>query len=321
MSESIERGRRALELFNDPETQMEGLVMLKEEAESGNVHVMCDYGRLFNTPGSPVTQSKEEALFWYKKAADAGDDRGQFYLGLAYYNGDLIEKDYAKASNWFTLAAEKGYPLAQYYLGHMYFRGNGVPKDTSEAMRWFTLSVDRECNEARVSLGDIFSDPKWPNRDLNYAFTLYKQAMESGYPSAFYRIAMMYYKGVYVPVNHIQASKFFRLGAEKDHPGCSYMIGRMYYIGEGVERNPAFGRRYLEIAVQLGSVEAKEFLDKVDVENKEKKWSGSASNLIPIEVLYTPDLLERSKEKNLTRAQLSVEDTEVKKKKFSFFRR
>ena len=321
MNDKIARGRKALELFENPETRMEGLALLKAEAESGNVHIMCDYGKLFNTPGAPVTQNKDEALYWYKTAADFGDDRGQFYMGLAYYNGDLVEQDYAKASMWFTLAGEKGYPLAQYYLGHMYFKGNGVPKDTAEAMRWFTLSVDRECNEARISLGDIFSNPKWPNRDYRYAYNLYKQAMDSGFPDGFYKIGMMHYNGVLVPVNFIQASKYFRSGAELDHAGCCYMMGKMYYLGEGVEKNMAYGRRYLEVAIQGGSIEASEFLERVDIENKEKKWSGSKSTLIPIEVLYTPDLLERPKEANLTRAQLSVENTEVKKRKFSFFRK
>lgn len=40
--------------------------------------------------------------------AEQGDARAQFRLGMAYYNGDRIEKSQEKAFEWWTKAADQG---------------------------------------------------------------------------------------------------------------------------------------------------------------------------------------------------------------------
>ena len=86
----------------DSETEMAGLSMLRQLAEDGDTRAMCDYGKLFDTPGAPVTQNGEEAFKWYLQAAEYGDDRGQFYVGESYYHGRIVEQDLIQASKWFT---------------------------------------------------------------------------------------------------------------------------------------------------------------------------------------------------------------------------
>ena len=46
---------------------------------------------------------------WYRKAAEAGNARAMYNLGLCYYNGQggLI-KDTSKAVEWYRKAAEAG---------------------------------------------------------------------------------------------------------------------------------------------------------------------------------------------------------------------
>ena len=102
-----DRYQEALETLSDPETSTEGVRMMKEVAEAGDTRAMCDYGLLFVTLGAPVTQNGDEALRWFEKAAEHSDDRGQFYLGKAYYDGAIVKQDYMQASKWFTLSAEK----------------------------------------------------------------------------------------------------------------------------------------------------------------------------------------------------------------------
>jgi TPR repeat protein len=53
--------------------------------------------------------------------AEQGDARAQFRLGMAYYNGDRIEKSQIKALKWWTKAAEQGVNDADYCLGCIYF--------------------------------------------------------------------------------------------------------------------------------------------------------------------------------------------------------
>ena len=296
----------AVSLLNDPETAMSGLELIRQLAEDGDTRAMCDYGKLFDTTGAPVTQNPEEAFKWYLKAAEYGDDRGQFYVGESYYNGKLVKQDYIQACKWFTLSAEKGYAIAQFYLGHMYYKGNGVPIDQKEAMRWFKLSVDRECNEARVTLGDIYCT--YDNYDYyEEAFRLYSAAMEDEYGPAFYKLGMMIYRGRGRPPNPSQALKLFRYGAEKGNIDCIFMVGKMSYMGEGTMKDTTLGVRYLNIAESKGSVDAKEFLNRIDHTRKNQSKWGSGNNLIPVEVLYTPDLLQRPAKENIVNRSVSAE--------------
>ena len=290
----------ALALLNNPETEIEGVAQMRIVAEDGNPRAMCEYGLLFDTPGAPVTQNPTEAFQWYLRSAEYGDDRGQFYTGLSYYEGRIVEQDLTSALKWFTLSAEKGYAIAQHYLGHMYFHGNGVPQDEKEAKRWFLLSIDRECNEARLALGDIYSDPKNKEHDYEFAFRLYTDAMADGYPAAFYKVGMMHYHGIGRPINMITASKCFREGSERDNIECYYMLGLMYYYGKGVEKDISRAYRYLNIAEQGKNQDAIEFLAKIDSIKKKKDWT-TTSSTVRVVRLNTPDLLslpeyERPKE-------------------------
>jgi TPR repeat protein len=65
-------------------------------------------------------------LEWYEKAAAQGSDAAQNNLGLLYYNGKGVRKNYAQAAGWFEKAAAQGNVLARYNLGALYYNGYGV---------------------------------------------------------------------------------------------------------------------------------------------------------------------------------------------------
>ena len=46
-----------------------------------------------------------EAIKWYRKAAEQGDDQAQFELGWAYTDGKSVPQDFIQAYMWFDLAA------------------------------------------------------------------------------------------------------------------------------------------------------------------------------------------------------------------------
>ena len=187
----------------------------------------------------------------------------------------------------------------------MYYRGNGVPIDEKEAMRWFILSVDRECNEARVTLGDIYCSHK-DYDSYEAAYQLYTAAMGDDYGPAFYRLGMMNYLGQGRPQNFLAALKIFRNGAELNDVDCNYMVGRMSYLGEGTIKDISIGIRYLNIAENMGSEAAKEFLNKIDHTRKNNsKWGSAGSNLIEVDLLDTPDLLQRPAKEDVVNRSVS----------------
>lgn len=50
------------------------------------------------------------------KAANQGNAEAQYQLGLRYFNGKGVRRNYAKAAAWFRMAAEQGHTGAQYQL-------------------------------------------------------------------------------------------------------------------------------------------------------------------------------------------------------------
>jgi TPR repeat protein len=71
-----------------------------------------------------------------RAAAEKGEAKAQFNLGLMYDNGQGVPQDYNEAAKWYTKAAEQGFPAAEYNLAGMYEDGRGVPLDYKEAVKW-----------------------------------------------------------------------------------------------------------------------------------------------------------------------------------------
>ena len=67
--------------------------------------------------GRGVEQDDEQAVFWYRKAAEQGDATAQCYLGCDVRSGHGVEQDDEQAVFWYRKAAEQGDANAQYNLG------------------------------------------------------------------------------------------------------------------------------------------------------------------------------------------------------------
>ena len=59
----------------------------------------------------------------YRQAAEQGDVKAQYNLGVCYYKGEGVPKNYVEGARWIRKAAEKGYAEAQYKLGIGYDNG------------------------------------------------------------------------------------------------------------------------------------------------------------------------------------------------------
>jgi len=88
---------------------------------------------------------KQEALKWYKCAAEGGLPDAENELGVRYQVGDGVEQNYVQAAYWFRKAAEHvpnlgGAGQGRNNLGNLYEEGNGVQKNYVQAYMWFSLA-------------------------------------------------------------------------------------------------------------------------------------------------------------------------------------
>jgi len=66
------------------------------------------------------SKDAEQAVSWYRRAAEAGWTDAQLNLGLCYSNGNGVAKDAEQAVLWYRRAAEAGHADAQSNLGVCY---------------------------------------------------------------------------------------------------------------------------------------------------------------------------------------------------------
>ena len=85
--------------------------------------------------------------------AHAGNPDAQHLLGLMYYMGRGVPRDYKQALQWHLKAAEQGKADAQYVVGAMYYTGNAVPQDQKHAVTWFRKAAEQGHGEALHALG------------------------------------------------------------------------------------------------------------------------------------------------------------------------
>jgi len=88
--------------------------------------------------------------------ARAGNPDAQHLLGLMYYMGRGVARDYKQALAWHLKAAEQGKADAQYVVGAMYYTGNAVPQDQKHAVTWFRKAAEQGHGEAQHALGLMY---------------------------------------------------------------------------------------------------------------------------------------------------------------------
>lgn len=93
-----------------------------------------------------------EAVKWWRKAAEQDNVMAQYFLGVAYVQGDGVEKNRAEAEKWLSKAAAQGHVKAQFYLGECYVAWN----DYTEAMKCFRKAADQGYAEAQAKLGACY---------------------------------------------------------------------------------------------------------------------------------------------------------------------
>jgi len=115
-----------------------------QSATQGDIQAQFEAGRMYANKGNI-----EEAVAWWKKAAERGNTDAELSIGL------LLENETNKASeaiSWDKRAANEGSQLAKLVLGNKYMSGEGVPQDYVQAYMWFTLCGSKG---AQDNLADI----------------------------------------------------------------------------------------------------------------------------------------------------------------------
>lgn len=168
--------------------------------------------------GNNHQSDQNDALNLLRASAVAGYSPAQTALASAYEQGFVLTQDTQQAIGWYKKAAEQGDWIAQFSLGRIYFLGGGtISRDTAMAKKWLELAAaDERDSGAAFLLGLLNDDGQGTATNYKLAEKWYRQAAERGNPFAMEKLGLLLFKGVVAepgPKNKEEAYIFFLAAA------------------------------------------------------------------------------------------------------------
>lgn len=186
------------------------LARLKASAKAGSVAAESVLGSLYQAGSPTLNKDSAEAFKWFKKAAEQGDAEAQFGLGVMFANGNGTPQDYAMAARWFIKAAEQGNTAPNFYLGLIYENGLGVTKNYAEAVKWYTKAAGvPELVGLKFDLATGGGKEIRPPENSAQVIRDFSMSPDLAQSDAAYNLGMMSWNGRGVPVNPVEAYKWF----------------------------------------------------------------------------------------------------------------
>lgn len=229
---------------------------IKAMASKGDADAQNKIGCCFRWGIAGFAQKHEEAVRWFKKAADQGLAKSQSNLGVCYLNGTGVEQDSKTAVEWFSKAAEQGYAFAQIKLARCLIDGEGVETNHEKAVEWFNKAAEQGLSDAQLDLGYCYEQGLGVTKDVEKAAEYYKKAAQQGNPIAQTNLAYFYEKGIGVEKCIEKAIEWYNQAAAQENARALNNLGFLYENGNGVEKNTKKAFALYSKSAEFGFIDA-----------------------------------------------------------------
>ena len=232
-------------------------------ANNGDVYAMDTLGAAYEFGEDKevigvlgIEKDFEEAVKWYRKAAEQGLCTAQDSLGDCYYYGRGVDEDDAEAVKWYRKAAEQGLDTAQHSLGKCYYFGYGVDEDKVKAVKWYRKAAEQGNDDAKTNLGWCYYCGFGVSENVQKAEELLLDAANEDNNLAMLRLGHIRTDEGNVP----RAIDWYKKAAEHGRSYANVCIGEIYRNGNGVKQNYAKAYDYFKKAANDGEKDAQNYL-------------------------------------------------------------
>lgn len=240
-----------------------------EAAENGNITAMEELANLYlnGDEEQDIEPDPEKAVYWFKKAAEAGDAMAMFNLGLHYAKGHGVQRDFGQAAEWMRKAAdagdddapklvdefqkladaaekaEKGDAQAQAELagGLMKFAGSldqaGSDTDYADSVKWAKLAAAQGNTEAMWVLALAYEHGRGVEENVDTALEYYRKGAELGNAACQHSLGCYFARGDYLKKDNKKAFELFQKSAAQGYGLAMKDLGRCYQFGTGCVGN------------------------------------------------------------------------------------
>ncbi|KAF0686633.1 Aste57867_21580 [Aphanomyces stellatus] len=248
----IDLGKRyGLDLSSPASPMHEGaLQQIMTGVQQDKPEAMYLFG-LMQFYGHGVTQDKEAAVRFFRKAAKERHVDAQFTLGLLHHAGsDGVKQDSALAYSFLRAAADKGHADGQWFLGTMLLDGRDghTPNPTralqvrrsywlAHTITWQLIqaSADQGNGRGQFHLGVFYEYGRVVPQNLTRAATLYAHAAADNVPEGAFYLGLMHAYGRAVTQDFDHALALFKKASDLGHGPAKHYLGVMHTHGHGVD--------------------------------------------------------------------------------------
>jgi TPR repeat protein len=233
----------------------EALHDFQRAAAAGDGRAMNDVGVLYYE-GHGVARDYPRAREWYEKGAAAGNAQAMANLGYLYMEGLGVTKDYQQARQWLEKGAAAGNGRAMAFLGYMYRDGLGVTKDYEQARQWLEKGAAAGSGRAMTYLGGMYEHGYGVPKDYERARQLFGEGAATGDGRAMSNLGELYANGRGVPRDYKQAEQWYEKAAATGDANGMFNLGWLYQNGLGVTEDRQRAREWYEKAAAGGNAAA-----------------------------------------------------------------
>ncbi len=178
-----------------------------------------------------------------------GDIQAQYALGMAYAKGEGLPVLDTQAVYWIKKASDAGLADALVRMGELLLDGEGVERDPAEALRLFSTAARAGDVRGEYARGICCLYGYGLMKDPEMAVRYLKAAADRGYPQAQYRLGLLYRDGVGTEANWHLAVKYLYLAACGQRAIPLYHYSVRYGLTRGAKASPT-GRRFACISMR-----------------------------------------------------------------------
>lgn len=232
--------------------------------------VMAVFNTLFNSNENSLesVNANSETPNYHGKVDDINEDKklqmkaeqvdgdAQLSIGLRYFYGISVEKDFHKAAEGFRKAAEQGNAEGQGRLGGMYLQGIFFEKNPQKAAEWLLKAAEQGNAEGQAQLGSMYLEGVFFDKDSQKAVEFFRQAAQQNHMWAQFMMASMYSYGEGVARDYNQAAYWTRKAADNGNAISQADLGSIYASGRGVTQDLNQSAYWFRRAADQGNSQA-----------------------------------------------------------------
>ncbi len=181
----------------------------------------------------------------------------QYSLGRLYEAGRGVPQDSNEAVRWYRRAADQELDLAQLQLVRIYRQGSGaVAPNLPESTKWLERVAQGGNVGAMTDLGTAYLQGIGVEKNAKTAHDWYERAAAYGNAEALYNLGLLYQSGFSGTPDPVRAADYYNKAANRKSGRAMLALGDLYFAGRGVPRNPVQALVWYELAADNGVAEA-----------------------------------------------------------------